>query len=172
MNNLLKYSFLPFALMFFTLLAQAQVKPSKEERQAARQLARVQRQQQRQADWERKHAPSERDVVYIFGVGTNFNDSTVYVTTVQPIPYLRVTKKYKFLPYRADFSEQLKDYLCEHYKLSHETTCVFYSTKHSTLQKRLNKLKRRYLNMGTNRLVVVTQEEFRFEKPEYEALAF
>lgn len=167
MKNFLKYALLLLLLLPLAATAQDE-KKSKEERLAEKQLAKEEKQRKELEAWEKKHAPKEQDIVYIFGVGTNFNDSTVYLTEVQPIHYLRLTKKYKFLPYRADFSEQLKDYLQGKYEMSHETTCIFYDTNRKKIARRFYKLKKRYLDTGTNKLIVVPVQDFSFQKPDYE----
>ncbi len=172
MKTIVKILLLALLLMPQAALAQEKHKPTKEERLAAKQLAQAEKDKAEQEEYQRKHAPKETDVVYIFGVGTNFTDSTVYLTEVQSIPYLKLTKKNKFLPYRADFSGQLKDYLIEKYQMQYETTCVFFDINRKKLSKRLYKLKKRYLDLGTSNLVVVTADEFKFEKPEYENLLF
>ena len=56
--------------------------------------------------------------------------------------------------------------------MQYETTCVFFDINRKKLSKRLYKLKKRYLDLGTSNLVVVTADEFKFEKPEYENLLF
>lgn len=172
MNTFAKILLLVMLLLPLTAQAQKQQKPSKEERLAAKQLARAEKEQAEQQAYQQKHAPKETDVVYIFGVGMNFNDSTVYLTDVQPVNYLRLTKKYKFLPYRADFSQQMKDYLLEKYEMQYETTCVFYDVNRKKLAKRFYKMKKRYLDMGTANLVIISADDFKFEKPDYENLLF
>ncbi len=171
MKKILKYTLLLALLLPISATAQ-ETKKSKEERRAEKQLAQAEKERAKQEEWEKKHAPSEADVVYIFGVGTNFNDSTVYLSEVLPVTHLRLTKKYKFLPYRADFSQQFKDYLMEHYGVQHETTCVFYAAKRSKTSKRFYKMKKRYLDMGTSNLIVVPADSFKFTKPDYDNVAF
>ncbi|MCR4613762.1 MAG: hypothetical protein K5778_07155 [Bacteroidaceae bacterium] len=172
MNTFAKILLIVTLLFPLTVQAQKPHKPTREERQAAKQLARAEKEQAEQLAYQQKHAPKETDVVYLFGVGTNFNDSTVYLTEVQPVNYMRLTKKYKFLPYRADFSQQLKDYLVGKYEMQYETTCVFYDVNRKKLAKRFYKMKKRYLDMGTSNMVIVSMNDFKFEKPEYENLLF
>lgn len=172
MKRLLRYGLLLTLMLVPLALAAQDGKKSKEERQAEKQLAKAEKMRQEQEAWEKKHAPTEKDIVYVFGVGTNFNDSAVYLTEVLPVPYMKLTKKYKFLPYRADFSEQFKDYLASTYGIEHETTCVFYDKSRSKLAKRFYKVKKRYLDLGTSNLVVIGSSDFTFKKPDYENVLF
>ena len=172
MNTITKILLLAVLMLPLSAQAQANRKQAKEERRAAKQLAKAEKDRAEQEAYEKKHAPKETDVVYIFGVGTNFNDSTVYLTEVQPVNYLRLTKKYKFLPYRADFSQQMKDFLVEKYEMQYETTCVFYDVNRKKLAKRFYKMKKRYLDLGTSNMIIISTDDFKFEKPEYENLIY
>ena len=172
MRTFAKIILLALLMLPLSGYAQETRKLTREERRAAKQLALAEKMQAEQAAWEKKHAPKESDVVWLFGVGTNFNDSTVYLTELQPVNYLRLTKKYKFLPYRADFSQQMKDYLVEKYEMRYETTCVFFDTNRKKLAKRFYKMKKRYLDMGTSNMVIISVDDFKFEKPEYENLLY
>ena len=114
---------------------------------------------------------TERDVVYIFGVGMNFNDTTIYVSEIQPIKYIKLQKKTKFLPFRSSFSLQFKTYLEGTLGLSKETTSIFYDTKEKKASKYLSKLKKRYLEKEKIRIVVVDTDKFQFKKPDYDNVA-
>ena len=106
MSRILRFSFLMLLLAAFHLGAYAQeqteaktakVKLTKSEkkelndsiRARARQRAlekEVDRQYRKLERQKMKEIPvSEEDVVYLFGVGTNFNDSTVYLTDIIPV---------------------------------------------------------------------------------------
>ena len=67
--------------------------------------------------------------VYIFGVSQELTDSVVYITFINEIDSLDLMKRTKFLPFRSEFSLQLKEYMEGTLKKSHQTTCVFYSNK-------------------------------------------
>lgn len=104
--------------------------------------------------------------IYVFGCSSEFGDSTIYFTDVQMIDSLTVTKKYKFLPYRSDFSQQLKDKLeGTSYGLKNQTTCVFFSEKKNKLQKQYAKLKRRYLTKHKMNVVTLDADKFNFVHP-------
>lgn len=144
---------------------------AKEERRAARQLARQQKMEAKaQADASRR-AAKETDVVWVFGVGMNLNDSVVYLTDIQAVPYMKLEKKTKFLPYRVDFSQQFKEHLEQAAGAHGETTCMFYDVKRKKVAKRFYKMKKRYLDMGTSQLIIVDEAQFRFQKPDYDNVA-
>ena len=110
---------------------------------------------------------SEDDVVYIFGVGMNFNDSTIYLTEITPIKGLRLDPKTKFLPGRSDFSLQFREYLEGQLGLVYETTSIFFSEKRNKAQKYAYKLRKRYLDLGYKDLIVVDPQKFAFKLPDY-----
>lgn len=110
---------------------------------------------------------SDEDIIYIFGVGTNFNDSTIYLTEITPVNGLRLDPKTKFLPARSEFSLQFREYLEGQLGLVYETTCVFYSEKRSKAQKYAYKLRKRYLDQGYQNLIVVDPQKFTFKLPDY-----
>ncbi|MCH5177494.1 MAG: hypothetical protein J1F25_05680 [Prevotellaceae bacterium] len=143
----------------------------REQKQAKKKLAANERQNAKARTYMEKHPPKETDVVYLFGVGMNFNDSTIYVTDILPVNYMKLTKRTKFLPYRAEFSLQFKEYLEGTLGLKYETTSVFFATKRKTAAKRYYKLKKRYLDEGDAQIVVVDAQQFQFKKPEIDNVA-
>ncbi len=115
-----------------------------------------------------KYGPvTDEDVVYIFGVGTNFNDSTVYLTRITPLDSIRIDKKTGFLPNRVEFSIQLKQYLEGTLGLVNETTSIFFSEKSSKIYKYYYKLKKRYIDEGYKDLIVIDPNQFTFNKPSF-----
>jgi len=141
-------------------LERAKKKLAKEEAKAAKRKAET-----------ALDKATEKDVVYMFGVGTNFNDSVVYVTEIIPVSYMKLEKKTKFLPYRAEFSIQLKQYLEGTLGLTNETTCMFFDDNRKKLAKRFYKLKKRYLDLGVTDLNVIDRAKFEFKKPEIDNVA-
>mgnify|MGYP007056156194 CR=1 FL=1 len=188
-----KFLFCAFSALFFAcalIEANAQIadgqtqnlqerKLTKEDKQMLKDSLEVRRRRlllERNAEkefWknERKKSKSkpvtEEDVIYIFGVGTNFNDSTVYLTEVTPVNGLRLDPKTKFLPARSDFSLQFREYLEGQLGLVYETTCVFFSEKRSKALKYAYKLRKRYLDQGYQNLIVVDSQKFSFKLPDY-----
>ena len=167
MSRILRFSFLMLLLAAFHLGAYAQeqteaktakVKLTKSEkkelndsiRARARQRAlekEVDRQYRKLERQKMKEIPvSEEDVVYLFGVGTNFNDSTVYLTDIIPVHNLQIQKKTHFLPHRTEFSLQLREYLEGQLGLAHETTAIFFADKRKKIAK--NFMSSRFLNFS------------------------
>ena len=143
----------------------------KERKEAEKLLKKNERLAEKERLKKMSEAATDKDIVYIFGCGTNFNDTTIYITDIQPITHLKLEKKTKFLPYRSEFSLQLKEYLEGTLKLTQEMTCVFFSPSRKTISKRLYKLKKRYLDSGNYKIQIVTSEEFKFKKPDYDNVA-
>ena len=113
-----------------------------------------------------KHPLTEKDKVYLFGVGQNFNDSSLYMTEVNEISFVRLEKRTKFLPSRVDYSLQFEEYLEGKLELKDETVSVFFSEKKKKASKWFYKMKKRYLDLGTTDMHIVDTEKFQFKKPE------
>lgn len=102
---------------------------------------------------------------YVFGFAHTLGDSTAYITNINEIDSMRVQKNTKFLPFRSDFSLQMKIYLEEKCGLSHQTATMFFSKNRSTLVKKFNKIKKRYLDSKSFMLKQISDEDFRFVHP-------
>lgn len=103
--------------------------------------------------------------VYVFGVSEDLTDSVVYITAVNEIDSLALTKKTKFIPYRAELSLQLKEYLEGTKQLQRQTTAVFYSLKKNKIAKRQYKVKKKFLDKLGKTIIYLTNEEFVFKNP-------
>ncbi|MCR5312376.1 MAG: hypothetical protein K6E54_01770 [Bacteroidaceae bacterium] len=103
--------------------------------------------------------------VYIFGFSQSFGDTISYITDVNLIDSLSIEKKTKFLPFRYEFSIQLKEYLEGKLGLKLQTTSIFYGKNKSKMEKKLAKLKKRYLNMEHSTIVPVKEDDFHFVHP-------
>lgn len=103
--------------------------------------------------------------VYLFGFSQAFGDTVAYLTDVCFVDSIALEKKTKFLPFRYEFSLQMKEYLEGKKGLKLQTSCVFYGKKRSTMQKRLAKMKKRYLNMDNTSVVTIKNDEFMFTHP-------
>lgn len=103
--------------------------------------------------------------VYLFGVSQQLTDSVIYITTIQSVDSVDLTKKGKLLPFRSEYSLQLKEYMEGQLQLKNQTTCVFFSDKHKRLSKKLYKIKKRYLDDKETKIVMVDERYFRFKHP-------
>ena len=103
--------------------------------------------------------------VYVFGFSQEFGDTIAYITDITKIDSLMLQKKTGFLPFRYDFSQQLKNHLEGEKGLKKQTACVFFSKNKAKLNKKLSKMRKRYLGMEHTTVVNIGQEEFKFVHP-------
>lgn len=80
--------------------------------------------------------------VYMFGFASSFTDSVVYVTSVQHLSDVEMSGT-KVLKYRSEYSEQLRYYLNNN-ALTDRLIVVFFHTDKKKVEKRMQKLERRY----------------------------
>ena len=101
--------------------------------------------------------------VYLFGVSQQLTDSVVYITFINEVDSLDLMKKTKFLPFRSEFSLQLKEHMEGTLKKDHQTTCVYFSTSRRKLSKKYYKIKKRFLDNPYTK--VMPLEGFQFKHP-------
>ena len=99
--------------------------------------------------------------LYLFGVGTSFNDSTTYMSAIQRFQGDFIEKKTGFLENRAVYATQMKIYLEQNYP-GYETCAIFFSTDKKKIEKKYTKLHRMYLKDKTTRLKEIPVTEFTF----------
>lgn len=97
-------------------------------------------------------AKNEASTVYMFGFASSFNDSTVYITSVQQVDSAYITGKAKFLVSRENYSYQLRDYL-EQQGAGHRTCAVFYALNQKKAEKKWGKLFDKYSKKPTPKKV-------------------
>ena len=90
-------------------------------------------------------------------------DSVVYITFINEVDSLDLMKKTKFLPFRSEFSLQLKEHMEGTLKKDHQTTCVYFSTSRRKLSKKYYKIKKRFLDNPYTK--VMPLEGFQFKHP-------
>lgn len=158
-------------LLVFTLGATAQAQDAAQKttsKQVKKQKSKKQKEEKvavkkNEPEFVLTKVPGKK--VYIFGVGYHFGDSTVYVTNIEEVDSIALQEKTKFLPYRSEFSLQLRQYLEGMLEKSHMTCCVFFSEKREKLLKTFNKAKSRYLNTPGSMLKIIGEEDFKFKHP-------
>lgn len=106
-----------------------------------------------------------KGTVYIFGVGQQLTDEDVYFTEVLAVDSLDLDKKTKFLPFRYDFSLQMKEYLEGKLGLKKQTVCVFFSDNKKKIEKKYNKVKKRYDVNPDRQVTVIALKDFMFVHP-------
>lgn len=90
-------------------------------------------------------AKNEMKKVYIFGIATSFNDSTVYLTDIQELDSAWLSNKGFFLVSRENYSYQLRDYIQGQGWEPHSTCSVSFSTNLKKAEKEWAKIHDRYV---------------------------
>ncbi len=97
--------------------------------------------------------------VCMFAYGTDFNDSTVYVTAISRVDGAMLDKKTNFLAYRQTFSQQMKNYLDRTYGGSH-TCAVFFNSNRAKLEKVYAKMRRNAAKNKGEKFVEIPATDF------------
>lgn len=109
--------------------------------------------------------------VYMFGLSTNFNDSTVWMTDVQKVDGAQLKKKTYFLVDRSVYSQQLTDFFSANGE-PYRTNVVFYDKNLSKLHKLYLKVRARYDSSNPKLpkydLNILMADKFRFTTVESE----
>ena len=101
--------------------------------------------------------------VYLFGLATNFHDSTVYITDVQCLDSLAINPDGS-LPNHVGYTLQLKVYLEGTLDEKYQTCAVIYSDKKKRLTRRLANVQRRVQYKKEKNPVLIDKESFQFKK--------
>lgn len=88
-------------------------------------------------------AKVEPTTAYMFGFASSFNDSTVYITSVQKVDSVYLSHKNLFLEGRDNYSFQLRDYL-ESIGEPKRTCIVMFDRNFKKAEKKWAKLYERY----------------------------
>lgn len=88
-------------------------------------------------------AKVEPTTAYMFGFASSFNDSTVYITSVQKVDSVYLSHKNLFLEGRDNYSFQLRDYL-ESIGEPKRTCIVMFDRNFKKAEKKWTKLYERY----------------------------
>lgn len=112
---------------------------------------------------EKKEKAIESQRVYMFGVGIDFNDSTIYLTDVQHLDSIVVNSD-KSIQNQVNYSLQLKVYLEGILGENDQTCAVIYSPKKRKLEKRFIKMRKRYQADESKILKQIGTDAFTFQK--------
>lgn len=104
--------------------------------------------------------------VYMFSISAQFGDSIVYITNVQEVSNIRLTKKYDYLYFRSEYSNQFTKFLNNNYKTDNQTTGIFFSKNKNKFMKRYNKILKKYEQNRSIRIVIVPDDKFQFKAVE------
>ena len=106
-------------------------------------------------------ARDSQQSIYMFAYGTSFNDSTIYLSTVEVVKNATLEQKTNFLNNRLSYSNAFKQFLDVKYSGIH-TTAVFFNVKREKLEKMYLKIRRNTQKSRAMRLVEVPTSDFRF----------
>lgn len=106
-------------------------------------------------------ARDRQQSIYMFAYGTSFNDSTIYLSTVEVVKNATLEQKTNFLNNRLSYSNAFKQFLDMKYSGIH-TTAVFFNVKREKLEKMYLKIRRNTQKGRAMRLVEVPASDFRF----------
>lgn len=104
----------------------------------------------------------EEDKVYAFCFSQNFNDTTLFLSAIQPIENAVLTNHKSFLQHRDIYSKQFKTYLESKYP-GHVMSAIFFSTKMSKLEKKYIKVRNHLIRQKGARLLEIPANEFKFQ---------
>lgn len=154
------FTFILLSVMTFTCLAQTE---AKDKAQLKKEKKENKIKKAKEEDIIEGKVPGH---VYVCGCSFDLADSVIYITSINTVDSLTITKKTKFLPYRSDFSQQFKDKLeSPAFGAKNQTASVIFSDKKEKLQKSLNKLKKYYLTKTHMQIVTIGEDKFKFVHP-------
>lgn len=81
---------------------------------------------------------------YMFGFSASFNDSIVYFTDIQEVDSVWFMHKKDILAGRSNYSNQLREYCAQKFDQPKRTCVVICSEKRKTVEKKYDKMKRKY----------------------------
>ncbi|MCD8297565.1 MAG: hypothetical protein LUC88_08330 [Prevotella sp.] len=98
---------------------------------------------------------------YIFGFATSFTDSTIYITEIQQMDSLWIENK-TFMLDRDNYSYQLKNYLDKQGQ-QHRTCMMFFAIKRKDIDKKYEKIKKKYVTKGNYYISYLRENDFQFQ---------
>lgn len=104
--------------------------------------------------------------MYIYGVAFNPVDSVVYITEMQPLQNVHLTKKTGFLYARNEYSNQLSEFMSSDGKL-HMTVAVSYARDRKKAEKKYLKQKQKF-QKGKYLIKYISLADFKFEPAAYD----
>ncbi|MDR0976987.1 MAG: hypothetical protein LBL78_04470 [Prevotellaceae bacterium] len=103
-------------------------------------------------------------VVYAFGLAASFNDSVMYITDMQVLDSVKLSKE-GFLPHRSIYSSQLQTYVEYQLQKPNYTCIIFFSDNKAKLTKEADKIKTKYTKTPSVVMVPIAPSAFSFTKP-------
>ena len=156
------------ALYTTSLYIQAQVTAKNDSVQSSVSVKKKRGKEPKQAETvNTKKAEWYPTTVYLYAISSEFGDTAVYITDIIELDSVQLTKRYDYLTFRSDYSSQLKQYLADKYGKNLQTVAVFFDKDKKKIDKRYNKILKRYKATKGYELITVSKEEFTFKLPDY-----
>lgn len=105
----------------------------------------------------------KKETIYAYGFARCFNDTVVYLTSIQEIPEAALEKKTNFLIGRDLYGNQLKTYLESRYP-GYATCVVIFDDKKSKIEKSYVKMRREYQKKEGLKLIEIPLADFKFKQ--------
>ncbi len=109
----------------------------------------------------------QRQRVYMFGFAASFSDSLAFQTDIQVVDSAYVYKKNDFLADRTQYSTQLQLAVQQMTGRENMICAVFFDTKLAKLEKKYQKVRRRYIRDHAVVVQPLSTDAFRFKSVEY-----
>lgn len=106
-------------------------------------------------------ALQKQERLYVYGVATSFNDSTVYITEIQQLDSAWVDAKTGFLYSRNNYSFQLRDHLKAN-GFANPTCVTYFAKTRKEIEKKYVAIKKRYTTRGHYNVKYVTKNDFTY----------
>lgn len=163
------FSLLAFMLIFSSFTDGVMAKKDKKEKTKTEKVAKSKKKKKsapKTADKKQKVVVEDTitNSVWAFGFSASFTDSIVYMTDIQQLNNVRITKKTHFLDGRADYASQLKNYLENNLNMKNRTCVLFFETKKSDAEKKYVSVRKRYTEQTQLTLKYLNSSDFAFVK--------
>lgn len=106
-------------------------------------------------------AINKQETLYLYGIATTFNDSTVYITEIQQMDDTWVDTKTGFLYSRDNYSYQLRDYLKKN-GVAHPTCVTVFGKTRKDAEKKYIAIKKKYATKGQYDIKYITSHDFSY----------
>lgn len=107
------------------------------------------------------NAANKQTKLYIYGVVTSFNDSTIYFTDIMELDSAWVDSKTGFLYSRDNYSYQLRNYMRKN-GVAYPTCITSYARKRKDIEKKYAKVKKKYIEKKEFNIKYIPANEFKY----------
>lgn len=164
------FSLLAFMLIFSSFSDGVMAKKDKKEKAKTEKIAKSKKKKSVAKTASKKQKVVVEDTitntVWAFGFSASFTDSIIYMTDIQPLHNVRITKKTRFMDGRADYANQLKVYLENKMNMKNRTCVLFFETKKADAEKKYVAVRKRYTDQTHLTMKYLNSSEFAFVKPD------